>query len=262
MDLVVDHYAVLGFVGLSDCSKLSEQEIRKAYQLKAKKMHPDKVPNDPNAHTKFVELLNSYEILKDEKTRKPFDDLLRRIKTRNKANAPARDCQDSKRRKMMSDPEQRERELSVSSVAEAREFEERISRQLILIGLLINHKWKENVGGTTGLDKRNVLKVSWEKKNMFEDYTSQRLFEIFGKFGSVEDVVIISYKNKGSALVQMASNDSADAATGYVLADDGLRVELLEPAFFSSPSKIDSPILANLLWVLGLKTMKIQCLRR
>ncbi|XP_050236747.1 uncharacterized protein LOC126686648 [Mercurialis annua] len=43
----------------------------------ALKLHPDKNPNDPNARANFQKLLSSYEILKDPRTRKQFDDLLR-----------------------------------------------------------------------------------------------------------------------------------------------------------------------------------------
>lgn len=39
-------------------------------------MHPDTRPNDPNAVAEFQSLLASYEILKDEKARKYFDNLM------------------------------------------------------------------------------------------------------------------------------------------------------------------------------------------
>ncbi|CAA2989064.1 dnaJ homolog subfamily C member 17 [Olea europaea subsp. europaea] len=55
----------------------SEKEITKAYRLKALELHPDKRPDDPNAHDNFQKLTTSYAVLKDEKARKLFDDLLR-----------------------------------------------------------------------------------------------------------------------------------------------------------------------------------------
>ncbi|KAG5612805.1 hypothetical protein H5410_024086 [Solanum commersonii] len=45
----------------------------KAYRKKALELHPDKRPDDPNAHENFRKLKTSYDILKDEKNRKLFD---------------------------------------------------------------------------------------------------------------------------------------------------------------------------------------------
>ncbi|CAA3021600.1 dnaJ homolog subfamily C member 17-like [Olea europaea subsp. europaea] len=83
----------------------SEKEITKAYRLKALELHPDKRPDDPNAHDDFQKLTTSYAVLKDEKARKLFDDLLR-VK-REKFQRQSQ--QDSKHRKMMSDLGERER---------------------------------------------------------------------------------------------------------------------------------------------------------
>ncbi|CAN6850587.1 unnamed protein product [Brassica oleracea] len=38
-----------------EAQKLSEKEITKAYRLKALVLHPDKRPDDPDAHEKFSE---------------------------------------------------------------------------------------------------------------------------------------------------------------------------------------------------------------
>lgn len=224
MDVEVDHYVVLGLPSGEEGARLSEQEINKAYRSKARELHPDKRRDDPNAHANFLKLQTSYEVLKDEKTRKLFDDLLR-VK-REKLQRQGQ--HDSKRRKMMSDLEERERSVfSVDPNMKAREEEERISRKLkeeiARIRAMQTNKMsaattpfkqettargKDSMdGGGNGLDKGKVLKVSWEK--IGEDYTAQRLREIFENFGAVEDVVIKSSKKKGSALVVMASKDAA-----------------------------------------------------
>ncbi|KNA07152.1 hypothetical protein SOVF_174500 [Spinacia oleracea] len=70
-------YSMLGLVPGEEASKLTEQEISSAYRKKARESHPDKNINDPDALAKFQKLQLSYEILKDPKTRKEFDDLLR-----------------------------------------------------------------------------------------------------------------------------------------------------------------------------------------
>ncbi|KAG5564347.1 hypothetical protein RHGRI_000519 [Rhododendron griersonianum] len=62
-----------------------------------------------------------------------------------------------------------------------------------------------------------MLKVSWEK--IGEDYSAQRLKELFEKFGELEDVVIMSSMKRGSAIFVMPSKDAAVAATGSVFGD-------------------------------------------
>ncbi|KAK4424031.1 DnaJsubfamily C member 10 [Sesamum alatum] len=269
MEAEVDHYAVLGLPSGEEGARLSEQEISKAYRSKARELHPDKRPDDPNAHANFLKLQTSYEVLRDEKARKLFDDLLR-VK-REKLHRQGQ--QDSKRRKMMSDLEERERSaFAVDPNMKAREEEERISRKLkeeiARIRAMQANKtpaattpFKQDTkargkdsmdsGGGNGLDKEKVLKISWEK--IGEDYTAHRLREIFEKFGAVEDVVIKSSKKKGSALVVMASKDAAVAATGNVLGDlsNPLLVLPLQPAtspviFSAEKNDSDGPKLSNL----------------
>ncbi|VVB17458.1 unnamed protein product [Arabis nemorensis] len=230
MEAFVDHYLVLGLPSGEEALKLTEQEIGKAYRSKALELHPDKRPDDPDAHEKFQSLKTSYEVLKDEKARKLFDDLLRikREKEQKKSQV------DSRRRKMMSDLEERERSaFAPNSAARPCDEEERISRKLKeqVDRIRAQHakkkrggfespesgvdkKRKEDrrgAGASVELDKERVLKVSWE--TIGEGYTAERLREVFSEFGEVEDVVIRSTKKKSSALVVMATKDGAVAAT-------------------------------------------------
>lgn len=272
MDVEVDHYAVLGLPSGEQGSKLSQKEIKKAYHSKSLELHPDKRPDDPNAHENFQKLKTSYEILRDQKARLVFDDLLR-----VKREKVLRQSQhSSKRRKMMSDLEERERAAAFGSESNGkdRDEEERIKKKLReqIARIRAMHankgtpdvsvkkgdvKRKESSGSGSqggGLDKEKVLKVTWDRIGG-EDYSAQRLRELFREFGEVEDVVIRSSTNKkGSALVVMASKDAVVTATRTVLGDlrNPLLVLPLQPAvaptFTSAEEPLESktPELSNL----------------
>lgn len=262
MDVEVDHYAVLGLPSGEQGSKLSQKEIKKAYHSKSLELHPDKRPDDPNAHENFQKLKTSYEILKDQKARLVFDDLLR-VK-REKALRQSQHS--SKRRKMMSDLEERERAAAFGSESNGkdRDEEERIKKKLReqIARIRAMHankgtpdvsvkkgdvKRKESSGSGSqggGLDKEKVLKVTWDRIGG-EDYSAQRLRELFREFGEVEDVVLrSSTTKKGSAFVVMASKDAVVTATRTVLGDlrNPLLVLPLQPAVAPTFTSAEEPL--------------------
>ena len=63
-----DPYEVLG-VGRD----ASEQEVKKAFRLLARELHPDVNAHDPEAEDKFKEAAEAYEILSDSERRATFD---------------------------------------------------------------------------------------------------------------------------------------------------------------------------------------------
>ncbi|KAK9074798.1 hypothetical protein SSX86_003116 [Deinandra increscens subsp. villosa] len=263
MDVDIDHYVILGLPSGEEGFKLSEKEITKAYRLKALELHPDKRPDDPNAPANFQKLQTSYQILKDEKARKLFHDLLRVKQQKLQRQSQ----QDSKRRRMMSDLEERERSAfaGYDSSTKASSEEESIARKLKeeisrIRAMHANKKStpteastmkKQNGDGgetsTTGLsaaDKEKMLKVSWEKGGL--DYSAQRLKELFETFGEVKDVVI--RKKKGSALIVMATKEAAMAATGTMCGDlsNPLLVVPLQPTVAASFPTAREPVVPQL----------------
>ncbi|KAK2411508.1 hypothetical protein P8452_72099 [Trifolium repens] len=243
MDATVDHYTVLGLPSGEEGANLTEKDINKAYKFKALELHPDKRPDDPNAASNFQQLRTSYDILKDQKARKLFDDLLR-VKRDNQRRQTQRD---GKRRKMVSDLERRERDaFSPDPAAKGKEEEDRIAKQLkdeiariramhakkVVPGFDSKKESGGSGGGGRGggVVQEKVLKVSWEK--IGEDYSADKLRELFSKFGEVEDVVIKGNKKKGSALVVMATKQGALATIGSVIGhlSNPLLVLPLKPA--------------------------------
>jgi DnaJ-class molecular chaperone len=63
-----------GLYSLLDVSPdVNEHDLRKAFQDKAMRLHPDKNRNDPRATEKFQEVKEAWEILKDPRTRRLYD---------------------------------------------------------------------------------------------------------------------------------------------------------------------------------------------
>jgi len=79
-----DYYKILGVD-----RNASQDEIKKAYRKLAVKYHPDKTKGDKNSESKFKEISEAYEVLKDPEKRKKYDQFGQNWKQYQEAGAGA-----------------------------------------------------------------------------------------------------------------------------------------------------------------------------
>ncbi len=67
---IKNYYSIMGV-----SRNATSDELKRAFKDKAKKYHPD-VSKAPDAHQKFIEIGEAYEVLKDPNSRREYDALL------------------------------------------------------------------------------------------------------------------------------------------------------------------------------------------
>ena len=63
-----DYYNILGI-----SRSASQDDIKKAFRTLAKKYHPDRNPDDPNAEEMFKKITEAYDVLSDSEKRSNYD---------------------------------------------------------------------------------------------------------------------------------------------------------------------------------------------
>ena len=245
----------------------TEKEIKKAYRKKSLKCHPDKNPDDPNAATTFHQLSEALAILTDETARKAYDNVLKARKANELRNRQL----DEKRRKLKDSLEAREvqaandernkvfskktEEEKLAAEIERvmkegrRELEEEQERVRILIEREKEGAKLNSHGDKIHTEERPArIKVRWKvstdsgesKDNL---YTRDSLYSIFSKYGDVNVVVVSesSSHKKGSALIEMAKQASADMASRVErgFAQIPLKCKLIEGTTESSNTNVE-----------------------
>lgn len=211
----------------------TEAEIRKSYRKKALECHPDKNPDNPKAAELFHQLQDALAILSDVSARAAYDRMLRA----KKASELRIQQLDSKRQKLKSDLEAREREAaagrtSVFSGGKAQTPEEMFKREFDRI-MKENKKLLEDENEflrqqiykerqtqatlSTWDSSKHRIKIKW---NVGKDdtanggYNHENLTKFLNKYGDMV-ALLVSSKKKGSGIVEFKSQDAAEMAIAY-----------------------------------------------
>lgn len=205
----------------------SESEIKKAYRKQALQCHPDKNPDNPDAIKQFHKLSRVLEILTDELARKAYD---RVLKARKEAAIRHKQI-DSKRQKLKEDLDARERNFKLGNnkvktpEEELKDEIERLrkegSKQLEEEMEAMMKQLYEDVNLRT-TRKSEVpepseyrrIKLKWHcEKSDPENggYNESNLNIFLSKYDDI-NVLVISAKKRGSALVEFKTRRGAEMA--------------------------------------------------
>jgi DnaJ family protein C protein 17 len=237
----IDLYKLIGVE-----HQATEGEIRKSYRKKALECHPDKNPDNPNAAELFHKLQDALSILCDTSARAAYD----RIQKAKRENELRNKLLDSKRQKLKSELEAREKQAALKksdpysnkTPEEIFKFElERIMKENKKMldeenEILRQEIHKSRVdtqqkpsSSSSWDSSKHRIKIKWkadkdDKSN--GGYNSEALTKFFNKYGDIVALLVSSKKN-GSAVVELKTQDAAEMAVAY------------EKGFLSNPLKLD-----------------------
>lgn len=222
----IDLYKVIGVEHTATVG-----EIRKSYRKKALECHPDKNPDNPKAAELFHQLQDVLSILCDQSARAAYD----RIQKAKRENELRNKLLDSKRQKLKSDLEAREKQASSKksdpygnkTPEEIFKLElERIMKENkkmldeeneILKQEIYKSRVSAQVAASTWDSSKHRIKIKWKSEK--EDktnggYDNETLKKFLNKYGDIV-ALLVSGKKNGSAVVEFRTQDAAEMAVAY-----------------------------------------------
>ncbi|CAO1378033.1 unnamed protein product [Diamesa serratosioi] len=225
----IDLYQLFG-IGID----ATESEIRKAYRKKALICHPDKNPDNPKAAELFHQLSNALAILADVSARLAYDRVLKAKQASKIRNQQL----DSKRQKLKSELEARERQASQQKSSNGGKFKtpeeifkdevERLMKESKKLleeenDIMRQHLYQERCkahssASTVKWDSsKHRIKLKWsaDKNDPANGgYSHDLLHKFLNKYGDIE-ILLVSTKKTGSAIVEFKEQDAAETSIQY-----------------------------------------------
>jgi curved DNA-binding protein CbpA len=230
-ELKEDWYALLGVE-----QGASDEAIKKSYRKLALTCHPDKT-DDIDAADKFDKLTKTKDFLLDPSIRGEYDEKRALALSRERLKAAKTQHMGERRARMKSELEKREASLADAARASeqakrGRENDlDRLRREGQARRAAAAQKAaekdaafeakKQGLSRPRGnIDARQML-VKWKRGS--ESHSDESLVRLFGRFGSVEEVVF--YGNKGNAaLITFSEEAAVRAAVSAYNESDEMRV--------------------------------------
>lgn len=194
--------------------------------------HPDKNPDNPKAAELFHQLQDALAVLIDTAARSAYDRMLRA----KKANELRNHQLDSKRQKLKSDLEARERQASNSKTTYSGKSQsaeeifkaelERIMRENkklleeeneIIRQQIYRERQTASSYSTPWDSSKHRIKVKWnaDKDDLTNGgYNYENLTKFLSKYGDIV-ALLVSSKKKGSGIVEFKVQDAAEMAIAY-----------------------------------------------
>lgn len=211
----------------------THDEIRKSYRKKALECHPDKNPDNPKAAELFHQLQDALSILCDVSARSAYD----RIQKAKRENELRNKLLDSKRQKLKSDLEAREKQAASKrsdpygnkTPEEIFKLElERIMKEnkkmldeeneILRQEIYKSRVTPQPVPTASSWDSsKHRIRIKWkadkdDKSN--GGYNTETLTKFLNKYGEIVALLVSSKKN-GSAVVEFKSQDASEMAVAY-----------------------------------------------
>uniref|UniRef100_A0A336MZA4 CSON008137 protein n=1 Tax=Culicoides sonorensis TaxID=179676 RepID=A0A336MZA4_CULSO len=212
----------------------TEQDIRKAYRKKALSCHPDKNPDNPRAAQLFQELSKALEILLDTTARSAYDRMLNAKKAAELRNKQL----DTKRQKLKSDLEERERQAQVNVLKKGtyhtqnktpeeifkeefdrlrKEGSRLVEEEQELMRQQLRQEILKHESTPIWDSAKHRIKIKWKATkddSTNGGYNEENLRKYLQKYGEIV-VLVMSPKKYGSALVEFKTKDASEMAVQF-----------------------------------------------